>query len=223
MQRHVERPVHARERRQRGRADQLAVVLELLLHGLLHVRAIEAGQHLDDVQPRQRVLALDSRDQIVDRGLVGDLGDDLEQPGSLGGLLLIRGVQQVPHGEAGFLRGDHVENRLFRHVLLVQRIEQRARRVAAARGQRPGDARDRPAVGFGHGLRAGAAASLSRSASPAPRRRPAFRFFSAVVRASTMGSIAFGPSATSFSRAFWATGPLGLPLDLISAMSRSAR
>ena len=35
---HVERPVHPGERREGGGANELAVVLELLLHGLLHLR-----------------------------------------------------------------------------------------------------------------------------------------------------------------------------------------
>ena len=151
-QRHVERSVHARERRQGGGADQLVVVLELLLHRLLDRRGIEAGEDLDDVQARHRVLALDARDQIVDGGFVGDLADDLEQRRPLGRLLRIGGVQQVAHRESGLLRGDHIENRGFWHALLAQGIEERLRRVAAARGQRPGDARGRPPVGVCHGL-----------------------------------------------------------------------
>ena len=56
---------------------------------------IEACQHVDDVQPRDRVLALDSGDQVVDRGFVGDFADDLEQPGAFAGFLGIGGIQAV--------------------------------------------------------------------------------------------------------------------------------
>ena len=49
---------------------------------------------------------------------------------ALGRLLLIGGVQQIAHGEAGFLCGDHIEDRGLRHVLLVQGVQERARRVA---------------------------------------------------------------------------------------------
>jgi hypothetical protein len=38
----------------------------------LDFRRVEARQDIDDVQARDGVLALDARQQIVDRGLVGD-------------------------------------------------------------------------------------------------------------------------------------------------------
>jgi len=44
-----------------------------------------------------------------------------------------------------------------------------------------------------------------------------------VAIAPMMGSIALAPIATSLSNAFCAAGLSGLPLDLISAMSRSDR
>src|SRR5450631_218478 len=47
--------------------------------------------------------------------------------------------------------------------------------------------------------------------------------FSAVAMAVTIGSMDFGPRATSLSRAFCTRGLPGLPLDLTSAISRSAR
>ena len=133
-QRHVERAVHAGQRRDRRGADQFVVVLELLLHRFLDLGHVEACEHLDDMQPRQRVLALDSRDQVVDRGFLGDFTDDFEEPGALGGLLGIRRIEQVAHREAGLLSGDHVENRLFRHAFLAERVEECARRIVAARG-----------------------------------------------------------------------------------------
>ena len=90
---HVERAVHARKRRQRRRADQFVVVLEQLLHGLLYFGEVEARQDLDDVQPCDRILPLDSCDQLVDRGFIGDLGDDLEEAGAFAGFLGVCGIQ----------------------------------------------------------------------------------------------------------------------------------
>ena len=133
-ERHVERPVHARQPRERRGADQLAVVLELLLHGLLDLRQIEARQDVDDVQPRDGILALDPRDQVVDGGFIGDFADDLEQRGALGGLLGIGRLQQLAHRKARLLRRNHVEDRRFRHLLLVQGVEEGRRRVIAAGG-----------------------------------------------------------------------------------------
>ena len=91
----------------RASADSAAERINLLLSLSCFCTAcwtfgqIEARQDLDDVQPRHRILALDPRDQIVDGGFVGDFADDLEQPGSLGGLLGIGRVQQFAHRDSG--------------------------------------------------------------------------------------------------------------------------
>jgi hypothetical protein len=86
------------------------------------------------VQPRHRVFALDARHEVVDRGLIGDFTDDLEEGRPLGGFLGVGGIQQIAHRIAGLLRGDDVENRGFGHALLAQGIEERRRRVALAGG-----------------------------------------------------------------------------------------
>ncbi len=129
---HVERPVHPRQRRESGGADEFAVVLELPLQGLLHLGRIEACQNIDDMQPGDRVLTLDPGDQIVDGRFVGDLTDDLEQSAPFAGFLVVRGVQEFAHREAGLLRGYDIENGLFGHGRLAQGIEQRARRIVLA-------------------------------------------------------------------------------------------
>ena len=132
---HVERSIHARERRQRGGANELAVVLE----------------HVDDVQAGNRILALDSGDQIVQRGFVRNLGDDLEQSGALAGVLGISGIQQIAHGEACLLRRDHVDDGRFRHIGLVQCLQQRGWRIIAGGGEGPRNTGHCAAIAFRHG------------------------------------------------------------------------
>ena len=60
---------------------------DLRLQRALHFRLVEARQDVDDVQPRDRILALQPPDQLRQRRLVGGLGDDAEQRRLLVGLL----------------------------------------------------------------------------------------------------------------------------------------
>ncbi|MBV6418604.1 MAG: hypothetical protein CMLOHMNK_03512 [Steroidobacteraceae bacterium] len=139
---HVDRAVHLVERRERRRAHQLVVVLELLLQCALHRWRIEAREDIEQVQPRNRILALQSPDQLRDRGRVGDLADDAKQRRLFVRLLHVGGVQELAHAEALLLRRDDVEQGGLRYAFLRQRVEQQVRRIGAAARQRPGNTRD---------------------------------------------------------------------------------
>ena len=91
------------------------------------------------------------RNQIVERGFVGEIAHDLEQAGPLACILGVSGVQQLAHREAALLRRDHLDDGGLGHVGLGQRIQQGVGRVVARRGQRPGDPGHRPPVRFRHG------------------------------------------------------------------------
>ncbi len=103
------------------------------------------------MQPRDRILALDSGDQVVERRFIGNFGNDLEQSGTFAGFLAVSGIQQFPHREARLLRCNDVDDGLFRHVGLRQRVQQRGGRVIAAGGQGPRNARHGAAVRIRHG------------------------------------------------------------------------
>jgi hypothetical protein len=154
----VNRPVHALQRRERGAADQLIGILQQSLQRGLHLGGVEARQRVDDVHARDRILALHAPDQLRDRGLVGDLADDPKQRGLLVRLLRVGGVQQLAHREARLLAGDHLEDRGLGDARRVERLEQHVRRVVAAAGECPGDARNHPRAALdepAHELRKG--------------------------------------------------------------------
>jgi hypothetical protein len=92
------------------------------------------------VHSSDRILAFDARDQIIERGFIGYFGDDFKQAGALVGLLGVGRVQQLTDREAGFLRVDDVENCLLRQSRFGQGVQQRGRRIVAARRHGPRDA-----------------------------------------------------------------------------------
>ena len=137
---------------ERGGADQLVGVLQLLLQGARHFRLREARQDIDDVQARDRVLAVQASDQLGQIVVGGQLAQDAEQRGLFVGFLLVGGGQQFAHRQAAAMRGDHVEQRGLGDALGVQRIEQHGRRIRAAAGERPGHARNHARAARDHGF-----------------------------------------------------------------------
>ena len=77
---HIERAIHLAERYQARRADKLALVGQLLLQRLGDPRGVETSQQVDDLDARDRVVAVDAQKQIINRGIVHDLADNPEQP-----------------------------------------------------------------------------------------------------------------------------------------------
>ena len=133
----IDRAVHLRQCGQRGRAHQLARILQLALQCFAHLRHVEAAQHVDDVDARDLILALQAPDEF--RYVVGrdGFGDDTKQRDLLVRLLVVGGVQQFARAEAILLRGDDVEHRGLRHIVLGDGLQQEIRRIRAARAQRP--------------------------------------------------------------------------------------
>ena len=94
-------PLHAGQRGQGGGAHQLVGVLELLLQRARHFGLREARQDVDDVQARDRVLAVQAADQLGQVVVGGQLAQDAEQRGLFVRFLLVGGGQQLAHREAG--------------------------------------------------------------------------------------------------------------------------
>jgi len=122
------------------------------LHRAAHVRAVEAGQDAQDLQPRHRVLALQAAQQLRHAVLVDDLADDLEQRGLLVRFLRVGGGEQLAHAEAGAVRADHLEDGRLGDAGPRQGLEQQVRGEAAAAGERPGHAGDDARAALDQGL-----------------------------------------------------------------------
>jgi hypothetical protein len=85
---------------QRRAADHLVGVGDLRLQCALHFGLVEARQNVDDMQPRNGILALQPPEQFRHCRLVGRLGDDAKQRRFLVRLLGIGRGQQLAHREA---------------------------------------------------------------------------------------------------------------------------
>ena len=104
------------------------------------------------MQPRGLVLALQARDQLGQRALIGHLADNPEQRGLLVGLQGVGGLQQFAHAHARALGVDDLYQGRLVGVGLGQFIQQQLWREAAGTRQRGNHARDGPAAALGQRL-----------------------------------------------------------------------
>src|SRR5580658_7307180 len=144
----VDGTLGAQQCRQGCAAYQLVGIPEQALQRSLHFRGVEARQGVDDVHPRDRVLALQAADELGYRLAISDLADDAKQRRFLVRFLRIRGVEELAHAKARFLRGDDLEQRGLGDPRRAERIEQQLLGVTVVDGQRPGNARNDPGTAF---------------------------------------------------------------------------
>ena len=140
------------ERAERGAADELVGVLELLLQRALDLGLREARQDIDDVQAGDRVFAIQASDQLGQVVVRREFAEDAEQRGLFVGFLLVGGRQDLAHREPRAMRGDHVEQSRLRDALGVERVQQHGGRIGTAARQRPGDARNHARAARDHGF-----------------------------------------------------------------------
>ncbi len=128
---------------------------QLRLQRALDLRLVETRQDVDDVHPRDRILALEPAGEFAQRSfVVGDFADDPEQRGLLVGLLGIGGRAAVraalKRSRWAWITSSSAD---LDTPLAVSASSSRSGRVAAAAGQRPGDAGRRSAGRRRTGLR----------------------------------------------------------------------
>ena len=117
-----------------------------------HLGLRKARQDVDDVQPRDGILAVQTADELGQIVVRRELAQDAEERGLLVRLLLVGGGEDFAHGKSGAMRGDHVEQRGLRDAFGVERVEQHGRGIGAAAGQCPGDTRDDARTAGNHGF-----------------------------------------------------------------------
>src|SRR5581483_6610614 len=115
---------------------------QLALQGRLHLGRVETGQQVDDVHPRDGILALHPADELGDGARIGDLADDAEQGRLLVGLLRVGCGEQVADTEAAFLRRDDIQDRRLGDPGGGEGFDEQVRWIVTVAGEGPGDTGD---------------------------------------------------------------------------------
>ena len=99
-------------------------VAQRLLQRLVDLGEVEAREHVDQVRLDERVLAIQTRQQVGDHFLRRDLVDELEDGGFFARLQEVDLRQQLPDVEPILVRLEHLDDRGFRVLVLAEQVHE---------------------------------------------------------------------------------------------------